>query len=697
MRRRAATAGRPGARDGARPRRAPALHSAAMDLHVIGPLATPAERAAVDAVLGPPESGWVGGRRDAANQGHAATGGHAIRARRSQLLPALHAVQSRVGWISQPALNYISKRLAVPPAEAYGVATFYALYATKPRPPVVAHVCDDIACRIAGGETICADLTRSLGAAGEPARDGRIGWLRSPCLGLCDLAPAALITAAGETPTTVSLAPTDAAAVLARLEADGGALRPEPALPQAGAPDLWLLGRVGVVDPSSLDDYRASGGYAGLTRALAIGAEAVIAEVTASKLMGRGGAAFPTGRKWAAVATQPAQPHYLVCNADESEPGTFKDRVLLEGDPFVVVEAMTIAAFATGASLGYLYLRGEYPEAAARVSTAIEAARAAGLLGPDILGSGFAFDIELRRGAGAYICGEETALFESIEGKRGEPRNKPPFPVEVGLFGKPTVVNNVETLANIPLILSIGGEAYAAIGTEGSTGPKLFCLSGHVERPGTYEVEFGATLRDLIELAGGVQGGRADQGDPARRRGRRLRRAGVARPAADLRGDARRRRDARLGRDHGLRRVGRPRGHAPADRPVLPRRVVRAVRPVPGRQRAPGGAARAAGGRQPRPATGRGAGPPQGDRPGHARRVDLRARADGLVGDRIGAAAAGPGGDMTHDPSCSTTRRRPGRRRRAPPHSRSTSCSPPARAIAHAAGARRSRRRRRSR
>ncbi len=225
--------------------------------------------------------------------------------------------------------------------------------------------------------------------------------------------------------------------------------------------------------------------------------------------MGRGGAAFPTGRKWAAVATQQAQPHYLVCNADESEPGTFKDRVLLEGDPFAIVEAMTIAAFATGANLGYLYLRGEYPEAEAAVRGAIEAARNAGLLGPDIQGSGFAFDIELRRGAGAYICGEETALLESIEGKRGEPRNKPPFPVEVGLFDKPTVVNNVETLANIPLIIEMGGEAYAGIGTEGSTGPRLFCLSGHVARPGVYEVEFGATLRDLIELAGGVPGDRA--------------------------------------------------------------------------------------------------------------------------------------------------------------------------------------------
>jgi NADH-quinone oxidoreductase subunit F len=477
-----------------------------MDLHVIGPLASSAERAAVDSVLGPPESGWVGGVRRPGTEGHAARGGHAIRARRSQLLPALHAVQDRIGWISQPALNYISRRLAVPPAEAYGVATFYALYSTKPRPPVVAHVCDDIACRIGGAERICEDLARAVGPAGEAARDGQVGWLRSPCLGLCDLAPAAMITSAGEPGSVASAAPVDAAGILKRL--DGTTVtRPPLAARQAGDPGVRLLRRIGTVDPGSLDDYRVSGGYTALAKAVEIGAEAVVNEVTASKLMGRGGAAFPTGRKWAAVASQPAQPHYLVCNADESEPGTFKDRVLLEGDPFAIVEAMTIAAFATGSTFGYLYIRGEYPEAEARVRHAIDAARDAGLLGPDILGSGFAFEIELRRGAGAYICGEETALFESIEGKRGEPRNKPPFPVEVGLFGKPTVVNNVETLANIPLILEMGGEAYAHIGTEGSTGPKLFCLSGHVERPGVYEVEFGATLRDLIELAGGVKGG----------------------------------------------------------------------------------------------------------------------------------------------------------------------------------------------
>jgi NADH-quinone oxidoreductase subunit F len=274
-------------------------------------------------------------------------------------------------------------------------------------------------------------------------------------------------------------------------------------VPQAGQPGLHLLARVGVVDPLSLDEYRAHGGFRALERARTIGPAAVIDEVAASGLVGRGGAAFPTGRKWAAVAAQPAQPHYLVCNADESEPGTFKDRVLMEHDPFAVVEAMAIEAFAVGADKAYLYVRGEYPVAEARIANAVAASRAAGLLGD--------LEIELRRGAGAYVCGEETALFESIEGKRGEPRNKPPFPVEVGLFGKPTAVNNVETLVNVLLILADNGgaDAYRAIGTEGSPGPKLFCVSGHVNRPGVYEVDFGATLRELLELAGGVPGGRS--------------------------------------------------------------------------------------------------------------------------------------------------------------------------------------------
>jgi NADH-quinone oxidoreductase subunit F len=260
------------------------------------------------------------------------------------------------------------------------------------------------------------------------------------------------------------------------------------------------------VDPSSIDDYRAHGGYEALRRALELGAEGVIREITDAKLLGRGGAAFPTGVKWKAVAEQPVRPHFFICNADESEPGTFKDRVIMEQDPFAVIEALTIAGYATGCDRGYIYIRGEYPLATERLEHAIAQARRHGLLGDDVMNAGFAFDIELRRGAGAYICGEETALFNSIEGRRGEPRNKPPFPVQRGVFGKPTGINNVETLINVLEIMRIGGAAYAEIGTEGSTGPRLFCVSGTVARPGLYEVEPGATLREVLDLAGGIQG-----------------------------------------------------------------------------------------------------------------------------------------------------------------------------------------------
>ena len=497
-----------------------------MDLHVIGPLASPSERAAVDAVVGPPTSGWSGGVRDPRTEGHAARGGHDARSRRDLLLPALHALQDRVGHISQPGLNYVCRRLSVPPAEAYGVATFYALFATTPRPPVVAHVCDDIACRLAGAEDVIAGVAQALGPVGAPARDGRVTWLRSPCLGVCERAPAAMITIAGEQPRREVVAPVDAAGVVRHLEPaaapNGGEADwrkgARASVPQLGDASLRLLARVGVVDPTSLEAYVKAGGYRALRNALAMGPDATIKEVSDSKLLGRGGAAFPTGRKWAAVAAQAAQPHLAVCNADESEPGTFKDRVLMEADPFAVVESMTIEGFATGASKGFLYVRGEYPLAESRILAALDAARAAGYLGERVGETfgrpAFAFDIELRRGAGAYICGEETALFESIEGKRGEPRNKPPFPVEVGLFGKPTVVNNVETLANVLLVLADGngvgaGARFAATGTEGSTGPKLFCLSGNVARPGLYEVPFGTTLRQLLDLGGGVPGRRA--------------------------------------------------------------------------------------------------------------------------------------------------------------------------------------------
>ena len=487
-----------------------------MDLHLTAARASTEEQAAVDALLGEPESSWDGGARQIERDGRAAFDGEAARSRRHLLLPVLHAIQERIGWISPGALNYASLRLNVAPAEAHAVASFYGMFSLTPRPPVTAHVCDDIACMTRGAGALCAKLEHRLGPAGSPCVDGQASWQRSACLGLCERAPAALIAAAGKMPRERVIAPATAERVFSTMQdAVNGKLPTEPdtlsaklSVPQAGQAQLRLLRRVGPIDATSLDDYRRAGGYDALRQAFELGAERVIREVIDSKLLGRGGAAFPTGKKWEAVHLQRhlGRPHYVICNADESEPGTFKDRVVMEGDPFAVLEGMTIAGFAVGAQKGYIYVRGEYPLATERLSHAIKVARAQKLLGHDILGRGFRFDIEVRRGAGAYICGEETALFNSIEGYRGEPRNKPPFPTQSGLFRQPTVVNNVETLINIPEIILGGGAAYAQIGTENSAGYRLFCVSGHVVRPGVYETPYGPTLRNLIEMAGGVGG-----------------------------------------------------------------------------------------------------------------------------------------------------------------------------------------------
>jgi NADH-quinone oxidoreductase subunit F len=270
-----------------------------------------------------------------------------------------------------------------------------------------------------------------------------------------------------------------------------------------------LTANCGGDSSTSLASYRAGGGYRGLEKALGMAPAAVIDLIKASGLIGRGGAAFPTGIKWEGAAKAGGQPKYIVCNADESEPGTFKDRVLMEDDPHRTLEGMIIAAHAIGARHGYIYVRGEYPYAFDVLGSAATEARDAGFLGAKICGTDFEFDIELRLGAGAYICGEETALLESIEGKRGFPRIKPPFPTTHGLFGKPTVINNVETFCNIPLIVESGAAEYRRIGTERSPGPKLFCVSGQIQRPGLYEVPFGVTLRHLLfDLAGGPKNGR---------------------------------------------------------------------------------------------------------------------------------------------------------------------------------------------
>ncbi len=469
-----------------------------MDLHFTTDAPTDGEREAVDAVLGATEAVSPDGAPRVSRQNRGTP------ERRSLLLPALHALQDRAGWISPGGLNHIARSLGVPPAEVFGVATFYALFSVRKRPKTVVHVCDDVVCRVNGGTEVAVACRGSIGPPHED-NDG-LTWVRSPCLGLCERAPAVLVQKAGKGRTNETLAP--ATAEWIRASVDDLELAVEPPLAVGPPAGRRLLARVGEVEPTSLDDYRAHGGYAALRRAIDIGPAGTIREVKDAKLMGRGGAAFPTGVKWEAVAQQPARPHYVVCNADESEPGTFKDRVVMEGDPFALVEAMTIAGFAMAAEKGFIYLRGEYPLARTRLENAIARAYQRGLLGDNIMGAGFKFDLELRCGAGAYICGEETALFNSLEGRRGEPRSKPPFPVTHGLFGKPTGINNVETLINVNLILGMGGPAYAALGTPGSTGTRLFCVSGHIERPGTYEVACGTPLSRLLEMAGGMRPGR---------------------------------------------------------------------------------------------------------------------------------------------------------------------------------------------
>lgn len=469
-----------------------------MDLHFTTDVPTDDEREAIDEVLGPAAAAEADGAPRVSRQNRGSV------ERRSLLLPTLHALQTRAGWISPGGLNHVAQRLGVPPAEVFGVATFYALFSVEKRPRTVLHVCDDVVCRVGGATEVQVSCRESIGPAHE--ENEGLMWIKSPCLGLCERAPAVLVQKSGKYRPNEALAP--ATADWIRASVDDQKLHVEPP-PMVGPPKgRRLLARVGAIDPTSLDGYRSQGGFVALRRAIEIGPALTIREIKEAKLLGRGGAAFPTGQKWEAVAQQPARPHYVVCNADESEPGTFKDRVVMENDPFALVEAMAIAGFAMAAEKGFIYLRGEYPLAKARLENAITKARARGYLGENVMGGGFKFDLELRCGAGAYICGEETALFNSLEGRRGEPRSKPPFPVTHGLFGKPTGINNVETLVNVNLILAMGAAAYAALGTPASTGTRLFCVSGHIEKPGTYEVECGTPLSKLFEMAGGMRPGR---------------------------------------------------------------------------------------------------------------------------------------------------------------------------------------------
>jgi formate dehydrogenase iron-sulfur subunit len=287
------------------------------------------------------------------------------------------------------------------------------------------------------------------------------------------------------------------------------ALGPAEEIPYLKRQERLTFARVGIVDPVSLDDYREHGGYRGLERALGLSGAQVVEEVTSSGLRGRGGAGFPAGIKWKTTLETAAKTKYVVCNADEGDSGTFADRMIMEGDPFVLLEGMTIAGLAVGATQGYIYLRSEYPHALRTLNEAIAAATAGGFLGDDVRGSGKPFRIEVRVGAGAYICGEETAMLESLEGRRGMVRYKPPVPAMVGLFNAPTVVNNVITLASIPVIVEKGGDFYKEFGMGRSRGTSPFQLAGNLKRPGLVEKAFGVTLRELVyEYGGGTASGR---------------------------------------------------------------------------------------------------------------------------------------------------------------------------------------------
>ena len=405
---------------------------------------------------------------------------------REALLPVLWDIQTAAGHISPEAVHAISHCLRVPEADIYGVIGFYSLFHAGPTGERIVRVCTDPVCGLRGGDALLEALPDAADLTIE----------HSPCLGLCEHAPAALVSlrGAGER----SLAPvTDVAQLL-----DLDKLPDYPVIIDA-SPAVLLEG----AQPHRVQTLAEYGDYAGLRRALELTPDEIVGLLDDSGLIGRGGAAFPTGRKWHFTRGDPEARHWLVCNADESEPGTFKDRALMEACPHRLLEGMAIAARCIGARHGYLFIRGEYPLATQRLAAAIAEAEAANLLGKGIGGGDFDFHIEIRRGAGAYICGEESALFEAIEGKRGFPRIKPPYPTESGLFGEPTTVNNVETLAAVPGILTHGAAWFRAMGTEGSSGSKLVSVSGHVRKAGVYEIEPGISLRAFLEgPCGGVEG-----------------------------------------------------------------------------------------------------------------------------------------------------------------------------------------------
>jgi len=437
--------------------------------------------------------------------------------KRSALLSALYIVQREYGYLTKEGMVEAAEILELAPVHVLEAATFYTLYNLQPVGKYHIQICRTLSCGLMGANPLIQHLEDKLGIkVDETTPDGMFTLKTVECLASCGTAPMMQIN----NDYYENLTTEKVDQILADLKTKGKS-------PLASGPfkvpangngastrhgDLILLKNM--MTPGytgGLKDYEKQGGHQAVRKMFKEHTpQAVIDIVKKSGLRGRGGAGFPTGMKWDFIPKDPNLTKYLCCNADESEPGTFKDRQLIEQDPHQMIEGMIIACFAIGAHTAYIYIRGEFAFGAKILERALEEAYRAGYLGKDILKSGFDLEIYLHRGAGAYICGEETALLESIEGKRGLPRVKPPFPATHGLYGKPTVVNNVETLSNLPHILMRGADWFTGIGSPPkSTGTRLFCVSGHVKRPGNYEVPMGITFRELIyDYAGGILGDR---------------------------------------------------------------------------------------------------------------------------------------------------------------------------------------------
>ncbi len=431
------------------------------------------------------------------------------RDKKGALLPLLHDAQAICGnWLPANVLALIADEYNLHVSYLYGVVGFYTMFSLQPRGRFIVRVCESPACHILGVESLLDVLKETLGVdVDETTSDGLFTLELSSCLGVCEVAPAMQINEV----VFGNLTREKIDDVIAKHRR--GDVKDFRTLPRSGGTidrnldihkNLSLLRGVDEVNPEEIGDYVKIGGYGALKKVLGgMTPQQVVDEVKNSGLRGRGGAGFPTGLKWSFTLPIDSKTKYVVCNADEGEPGTIKDRYLMEGNPHKLIEGLIIAGYAVQASKGFVYVRGEYALSIHRLQKAVEAAREKGFLGRNILGSSFDYDIEIRSGAGAYVCGEETALIESIEGMRGNPRIKPPFPGVRGLWQEPTIVNNVETLANVPSIIENGAEWYKSLGTQESPGLKLFQICGHVNTPQVVEAPLGMTLRTLIDKYGG--------------------------------------------------------------------------------------------------------------------------------------------------------------------------------------------------